>query len=282
LRRQQAGFVQRAVTRPSQRRDSRKEFVVDNGFFEGIDLQETELSTGKRIRLPVRYFDWTGIMAHFPASAAEVRKLLPGDRLKPALLAPGIGVVSLAAMEYRRISDVAAYNEFVISVPALYEPRINLPGLPLLYPHRFDNFGSYIHHMPVTTQEAYDFGVELWGYRKFLSEITFEDGARALHCRLRVEGLKVADFEVDHRATKAGPQDFYTFTIKDGQLLRTRVQVYGQYGKARFQGRASFTLGDHPIAEELRSLGIRPKPVEVFFAPRVQSLLHPASQRLPM
>ena len=58
--------------------------------------------------------------------------------------------------------------------------------------------------------------------------------------------------------------------------------MQGECGISRFRGGASFTLGDHPIADELRSLDIRPSPVEVYYAPRVQSLLHPAGQRLPM
>lgn len=46
-------------------------------------------------------------------------------------------------------------------VPVLYEPTVNIPGLPLLFPHWFKRFGLYIHHLPVTTQAAYDFGDEI-------------------------------------------------------------------------------------------------------------------------
>ncbi|HJW75189.1 MAG TPA: acetoacetate decarboxylase family protein [Thermoleophilia bacterium] len=46
------------------------------------------------------------------------------------------------------------YNEFGIMVPVLYEPARNVPGLPRLMPDRFDRFGLYVHHLPVTTEEA--------------------------------------------------------------------------------------------------------------------------------
>lgn len=255
---------------------------MDNGFFEGTDLHEIELSTGKRINLPVQYLDWSAIMAHFPAPAAKLRTLLPSDRLKPALLAPGTGILTLVAMEYRRISDVAAYNELGIMIPVMYEPPVNIPGLPLLFPDRFKRFGLYVHHLPVTTQEAYDFGVELWGYPKFLSEITFEDDERARRCRLQVDGQEVLSFQVADLPTRLRDMDFFTYTVLDGQLLHTRVQTQGQYGISRFRGGASFTLGDHPIADELRSLDIGARPVEVYSIPSVQSLLHPAGQRLPL
>ena len=255
---------------------------MDNGFFEGVTLKKIELSTGKHIRMPVQYLDWSAIMAHFPAPAEGLRKLLPTDRLTPALLAPGTGVVTLVAMAYRHINDVAPYNELGIMVPVLYEPPVNVPGLPLIFPERFNRFGLYVHHLPVTTQEAYDFGVELWGYPKFLSEITFEDSSQQSACSLRVDGQEVLAFQVTKRPTRKRSMDFYTYTVLDGQLLRTRVQTQGQYGTARFRGGASFTLGDHPIAGELRSLDIGAKPVEVYSIPSLQSLLHPAGQRLPL
>ena len=56
-------------------------------------------------------------MAHFPVPAGAVRTLLPTNKLKPALLMPGTALLSLAAMEYRQIADVAPYNEFAIMVP---------------------------------------------------------------------------------------------------------------------------------------------------------------------
>jgi len=139
---------------------------MDRNFFTGVKIEEIKLSTGARIGLPVRYYDWSVIMAHFPVPAARVRELLPSDRLKPALLLPGTAALSMVAMEYRQIADVAPYNEFGIMVPCLHAPTINLPGLPLLFPHWFKRFGLYIHHLPVTTQAAYDFGDEIWAIQR--------------------------------------------------------------------------------------------------------------------
>jgi len=255
---------------------------VDETFFAGVRIEEVELSTGVRIGLPVRYYDWSVIMAHFPVPTTTVRKLLPTNKLKPAQLMPGTAILSMVAMEYRRIADVAPYNEFGIMVPVLYEPTANIPGLPLLFPHWFKRFGLYIHHLPVTTQAAYDFGVEIWGYPKILAEISFEDVGRVRRCRLRAEGKDIVTLEVKKLATRARPMNFYSYTVKDGQLLRTLLQSQGQVGIARFRGGASYTLGDHPIAEELRALGMGKTAVECLYAPQVQSMLHPPGERLPL
>ncbi len=47
------------------------------------------------------------------------------------------------------------------------------------------------------------------------------------------------------------------------------------------RGGLTYTLGDHPIADELRSLGLGEKAVQYIYAPRLQSLLYPAERRLP-
>lgn len=251
-------------------------------FFAGVNIEQVELSTGVRIGLPVRYYDWSAIMAHFPVPAAAVRKLLPTNKLKPAQLVPGTAILSLVAMEYRQIADVDPYNEFGIMVPVLYEPTVNIPGLPLLFPHWFKRFGLYIHHLPVTTQAAYDFGVEIWGYPKIVAEIRFEDVGQLRRCQLRAEGKDILALEVKKFDTRAKPMNLYSYTVKNGQLLRTLIQTQGQFGIARFRGGASYTLGDHPIADELQALGMGKKAVECLWAPQVQSMLHPASERLPL
>lgn len=255
---------------------------MEETLFAGVTIEQVTLSTGVRIGLPVRYYEWSAIMAHFPASVAAVRKLLPTDKLKPAQLVPGTAILSMVAIEYRRIADVAPYNEFGIMVPVLYEPTVNIPGLPLLLPHWFRRFGLYVHHLPVTTQAAYDFGVEIWGYPKIVAEICFEDVGQMRRCRLRADGKDIVTLEVVKLATRARSMDFYSYTIKDGRLLRTRIQTQGQFGIARFRGGASYTLGDHPIAEELRALGMGKTAVERLWAPQVQSMLHPAGERLSL
>ncbi len=255
---------------------------MDKTFFDGITTEQVTLSTGARIGLPVRFYDWSMMMAHFPVPAAGVRKLLPSDKLKPAQLIPGLAVVTLAAIEYRQIADVGPYNEFGIMIPVLYQPAVNLPGLPLLFPQWFRQFGVYIRHLPVTTEEALVYGVELWGDPKFIAEINFEETGRQRRCQLRAEGKDILTLEVEKVATSERFVNYYTYTVKDGRILRTLMQFQGEIGVARLRGGASCILGDHPVADELRALDLCKTAVERIYAPRVQSLLYPAGERLPL
>jgi hypothetical protein len=263
-----------------------KETAMDENFFSEARSEEVVLSTGVRIRLPLRYYDWSWINAFFPAPVAKVRRLLPSGKLKPILLAPGITMVSLSGFEYRK-SDLNPYNEFAVAIPVQYEPLVNIPGLPLLLhpalsPQWYRKFGMYVHHLPVTTQLALDSGVEIYGYPKIIAEISFEETGGMRRCRLRAEGKEIVVLEVKKSATKARSMSFYSYTVKNGQLLRTLIQTQGQYCITRFPGGASYTLGDHPISEELKALGMGKTAVGRFYAPQLQSLLHPASERLSL
>jgi len=260
---------------------------MDNAFFAGVEVKETLLSTGAHIGLPVRYYDWSWMNAIFPAPAANVQRLLPSNKLKPLLLMPGKAMVALTAIEYRHIADVGPYNEFSVSVLVQCEPIITVPGLPVLFnpllsPQWYKKFGVYICHLPVTTKEAYQFGVEIWGYPKFVAEISFEETDQIRRCRLRAEGQEIISLDVKKLATQARSISLYSYSVKNSQLLRTLIQTQGQYGIATFPGGASYTLGNHPIAEELRALRMGKTAVGRFYAPLVQSMLHPACEQLQL
>jgi hypothetical protein len=66
---------------------------MDKSFFSEATIEEVALSTGMRIGLPVRYYDWSWISALFPAPVAKVLRLLPSNELKPILLMPGTTMV---------------------------------------------------------------------------------------------------------------------------------------------------------------------------------------------
>jgi hypothetical protein len=260
---------------------------LDKNFFSGATIEKVALSTGGRIGLPVRYYDFSWMGAFFTASAAEVLRLLPSNKLKPILLLPGTTMVALTAFEYRKISDVEPYNEFAVSIPVQYDPAMNVPGLPLLFhpllsPQWYKKIGMYVHHLPVTTKAARDFGVELWGYPKIIAEISFEDVGERRLCRLRAKGIDIVTLEIKKLAAKARSISFYTYTVKDGQILRTLVQTQGQYNITRLPGGASYTLSEHPIADELKALKMGKTAVGCVYAPQVQSLLHSASEFLPL
>jgi len=108
--------------------------------------------------------------------------------LKPVSLGRGKTVYDIACFEYLDTS-IGPYNEVGLGVLCLYDPVINIPILPVLFPKRFTAV-LYIHHLPVTTKTANDAGNEIWGYPKFQADIEFEDSQTTRNCILRVNRNK--------------------------------------------------------------------------------------------
>jgi hypothetical protein len=235
-------------------------------------MNETFFSGVKGEEIVARYYDWMLLAADFPAPMANVQKVLPSDRLKPVQITPGMAKISLWAMKYRQIDCLAPYNEFGIMIPVLYKRADAVSELP----------GFYAYHLPVTTKEARDGGVIYYGYPKFVAQISFDHDGESHRCRVQAAGKDIITLEVKQSATVPQSWTFYTYTVKDNQLLRTLIQVQGQSGTTTVKGGASYNLGDHPIAEELQALEMDGASTGHQYAPQLQSILYLAGERLPL
>lgn len=239
-------------------------------------------SGGRRFAFPARYEDAAFIQAAFPASAHEVAKLLPSPRLKPVQLTPGRSMLAFFAAEYRRVVQIQPYNEFGVMVPVLYSPHVNVPLLPVLFPERFPRLAYYVYSLPVTTEEARDGGIEFWGLPKFLAEIEFEETPSLRRCSLLADGKDILTLDVEKGPTTHTQDETPLYSLKNGWLLKTMTQWEGEYSIRQFQGGATLTLGDHPLAETLRHLQMGSKAVYRSYAPMAEGLLPLPAQYLRM
>lgn len=246
-------------------------------FPDGIAVEDETVTSGKyliHVELPQRYYDWSFVMTHFPAPTRRVRELLPDDRLVPVEMVPGLAVITLAAFEYRKMATLRPYNEFAIMVPVRYEPERNVPFLPLLCPDRYE-VGFWVHHLPVTTEEARAVGVGVWGLPKVLAQIEFRDVGWVRECDLWEDGEHVITLSAPVGETRHEEREFYAFSVLGGELLKSLVDTKGQYHAWNVPGRASFRLGTHPIADELRELQVQNLAIAGLFAYSAKSRLHP-------
>lgn len=235
--------------------------------------------TERPVELPQRYYDFSFIMAHFPAPTRRVGTLLPTASLEPVEILPGLAVITIAAFEYRRMATLAPYNEVAIMVPVRHEPDRNIPLLPLLWPESYD-VGFWVHHLPVSTEEARVAGVTVWGLPKVLATIAFEDLGWMRRCELGEDGQHVLTLTSATGETRLESRPFYAYSMLNGQLLKSLVDTRGQYHAWYVPGRASVELGRHPVASTLRDLDIQTIAVAGLFTFTTKSRLHPG-QVLP-
>ena len=205
--------------------------------------------------LPLYVRDAHVLVATFVVPTNAVRAVLP-PRLQPVELYPGGALFVFAAIEYRD-NDLGQYNEIAVDFYVLPGTERPLPLIGALAGFWRRQVGVYVHRMPVTTSFSRDAGYDIWGFPKTVDEITFEDRERSRSCTLVSNGAHVLTFTVSggagSRRLPETPQDAYTWT--EGRLRRTPSVMRGD-GVAFHLGGAELTLGNHPLADELRLLGL--------------------------
>jgi hypothetical protein len=175
--------------------------------------------------------------------------------LHPAEWFPGWAICVLAAIEYKD-NDLGTYNEVGVNFLVTHGAEPSLPLVGMIGASRRGALGAYVHQLPVTTSFSCDAGRDIWGFPKIVADITFSDAVDRRRCRLVADGVHVMTLETGRGGTRALaeiPQD--AFAWRDGTLFRTPSRMAAK-GMGFRLGGATLTLGDHPIADELRALGL--------------------------
>jgi len=213
-------------------------------------VPETYVVQGQTVRLPVVVRDASSAFASFVVPSAAVRKLLPLG-LQPAEVLPGRTLCSIAGIEYRD-NDLGRYNEMAVAFIAREGRADALPLVDLMR----GRVGAYIHHLPVTEAFTCEAGSSIWGFPKTIEKISITEVDDRRICKLMMGGAHVLTLSV--KATgrwrfRETPVAAYSY--RGGVIRRTPFSSGGE-GVGYRLGGAVLSLGAHPIADELRSLGL--------------------------
>jgi len=207
--------------------------------------------------LPVQVREASSVYASFLVPAAAVKRLLPAG-LTPLQTIPGRATCTIVGVDYRE-GDLGQYHE--VGVCFLLRPS-NGSRLDLLSMVR-NQAPAYIHRLPVTTSFSCEAGRHIWGFPKDVMDIDFADtdtdATRTV--TLRDGGRLVLQLSAPRGGTKkfAGV-DIEAMGSWGGPVQVTPAQMAGDGVKAGFRA-GTLVLGDHPIATELRTLGLPKKPL---------------------
>ncbi|MBW0136824.1 acetoacetate decarboxylase family protein [Pseudonocardia abyssalis] len=216
---------------------------------------------GRRLGFPVRIGEASAACATYLVRTAGVRALLTGTGLEPVSVA-GRTPLFLVLVDYR-INDLGDYDE---------------AGVAFLVRHR-GRTGPYVHQLPVTQTFTMEAGRALWGLPKWLARAELSiDGADAT-CRLAdVDGRHVLTTAI-HAALRLPftlPGTITALAPHDGGVLASPVRA--RIGGLRVGRGASVVLGSgHPMADELRALGLPRRPLATVVAGRVAFDMDPAT-----
>ncbi len=229
---------------------------ADQDFFKWTGPTAKAVDVGSaKVDSPTLYYRDDSFQGIFGAVYEPVRALLPSRELYPVTLPDGRAIVGVAAFNYLETS-IGPYGEIGIVIPCTYGRRPP-PLLPLLLEERFPGCGWFVLHLPVTSRVARDLGRVNLGYTKFMADMDFEKRPDYQRVRLAEGGSHILTLTVQQRGLLLKDnRSLITYSVLDGQLFKTTVPSRAVYQVGLKPGLGTLELGDHEIADQLRSLDI--------------------------
>jgi hypothetical protein len=189
------------------------------------------LIQGRTVTMPCIVRDACSATATWLVSSRAAQTLLPGPELEIAEVLPGRGLLSIACIDYRD-NDLGDYNE--VSIAFFVRRRGDRKGIPYL-------------------------GAAAEGFPKTVDEIDFDTSGDRARCIWNKDGQNILKISLPTGGNREFPeQTLCTYSYIDGVLHRNPFVSSAEDLGIRLRG-AEIELGAHPIADELRSLGL-PKP----------------------
>ncbi|HYV59163.1 MAG TPA: acetoacetate decarboxylase family protein [Acidimicrobiia bacterium] len=210
---------------------------------------------GHEVTIPVEVRDASASVASYLVPAAAAQDLIASSGLDVAEPIPGRAVCSLAFMRYLD-GDLGPYHEFAVAFLVRHRGMEPASAVTKSAEVARGFIGAFIHQLPVNQEFTLVAGRGIWGFPKFLADIDVDLTGRGARCELRHDGEHVLSLSIRRGVTiPARGSSVDAYSHADGVLRRTAwsMQPTGVRGRP---GGAELTLADHPIAKELRSLGL--------------------------
>jgi hypothetical protein len=222
---------------------------------------------GQRVTFPVEVRDASGAIAGFLVASRAANRLV-GPAFEIVDFLPGRTLFMLGCIDYKD-NDLGDYNEVAMNffVRKKGAPR----GIPWLSAWKGLGGGSlpsYSWKMPVNQSFTREAGETIWGFPKTIERIDFDYSREGrFHGRLEMDGEMVFEIDMPRGGDKERPEApgiGYSYIAGVPHVTHFTQQTL-QLG-ARGGGGVELMLGSHPIADDLRSLGLPKKPLMTTWA----------------
>jgi hypothetical protein len=220
------------------------------------------LIDGQAISLPVIVADAAMLMNAFLVDAAAAQRMIGGSGFRVLELFPGKAILQLLLVDYRK-NDLGDYNEGAIIFPVLTPgEKRPVPVFGALTRMARGRVGNFVYRMPVDQEFTTHAGRYIWGFPKWMARIDIEFGAKRAMGSFFDEGELVYGFSAKTGGTTAvKEQSAASLAIRSGRAWKTVGTSTGS-GLTFSLGGEMPTIGDsHPLALELRALGLPKKPL---------------------
>jgi hypothetical protein len=218
--------------------------------------QPTYVFQGRQVTLPVYVRKASTVGATYLVSSSAARRLVTDPRLEIAEVLPGRTLFSLSCIDYQD-NDLGDYDEVSLAFFVRERPTVaSVPYVGTAFDFVRNRLATYIYRLPVNQSFTCEAGRGIWGFPKTVEQIEIDTSDGRTQCSLHSGGLHVLTFSAPCGGTRTLPEvEMVTYSHIDGVLHKT-VFASGAADVGFSFGGAKLELGDHPIAAELRSLGL--------------------------
>jgi hypothetical protein len=218
-------------------------------------VQDSYLIQDREVRLPVAVRDATAAVGYYLASASAAQKLIAPTGLRIAQTLPGKTLCTIGAMNYKD-GDLGQYYEIAVTFFVHEQGARSVPLIGTALGFMRGNIAAYIHRLPVNGEFTCEAGRSIWGFPKVITDISLTTDGDEEAASLEIDGRHVLTQTMRMTGSRSFPtRRQISYSYLDGVLRRTPSTMTGEDICARFRG-AKLTLGSHPIADELRALGL--------------------------
>ncbi|HYD49153.1 MAG TPA: acetoacetate decarboxylase family protein [Terriglobales bacterium] len=204
---------------------------------------------GRTVRLPAVVRDASSGTALYLVSATAAQQLVPPP-FQIVEVAPGQAQLVLGFVDYRD-NDLGDYYEVMIVF------FVRPAGDPAAAE------GTFIYKLPVNQSFTCEAGQRIWGFPKTVERIAIDSTGEIVRCRLEMAGEHAFTLSLPRLACDAMPDmeiEMTTYTDHGGP----HALAFAQGGATAINpggAGVQLELGTHPLADELRRLGLPDAPL---------------------
>ena len=199
---------------------------------------------GRTVTMPAVVRDASSGNAIFLVPSAAAQELV-GDAFEVVEVAPGQTQLILGFVDYRD-NDLGDYNEVMIVFMVRPRDADDEPA------------GTFIYKLPVNQSFTCEAGCMIWGFPKSIEQIDVDYRAGRATCRLMMDRQHVFTLTVPRGKANGDDtpdMEMATYTYLDGPTV-VRFTTGGPTAVSPGPDGVELTLGPHPLAKQLRSLGL--------------------------
>lgn len=250
--------------------------VLEN-LIKHYKIDKKVLIADKIIEIPVKYSNVEALMAFFPISIVEAKKLLRTKRLKPISILNKKCLLGITIFDYVE-SPVGPYRELALSIPIMFDSKISIPILPLIVDSLFKQFGFYTIILAMDSNIAREHSEKIFDYPTYTKniEIDIKKNEDDISVISKERNETIIHLKMDiNKKFKIAAKNFDTYFIKDNKIMKVVMNTAAFMSESMKKEDLILNLGNHEISRIIKGLKIQSHPIRVVYYRKAIEILNP-------